>query len=241
MKFSTFDLVNITVFFSSTILGVYNGFIKTIINFAGFISSIMGAIALFPHLEAFGKNYVANELALSVLSALLAYIIALTIVSIVKFYILKFTALIRGNVVDKTLGLTIGIVRGVFFCLILFLVSMFFTSKKMVEGKEVKDFVGSLDQDNYPTWFLESETAELTIEANEFVLNALPKSILEYDLSKIGLDKWMNKATESRKKKDRLNKEEKSKTNLFRVWYVVIPRLRITHTLRSLFLVPQLN
>jgi uncharacterized membrane protein required for colicin V production len=213
MKFSTFDLVNITVFFSSTILGVYNGFIKTIINFAGFISSIMGAIALFPHLEAFGKNYVANELALSVLSALLAYIIALTIVSIVKFYILKFTALIRGNVVDKTLGLTIGIVRGVFFCLILFLVSMFFTSKKMVEGKEVKDFVGSLDQDNYPTWFLESETAELTIEANEFVLNALPKSILEYDLSKIGLDKWMNKATESRKKKDRLNKEEKSKTN----------------------------
>ncbi|MCC2645981.1 MAG: hypothetical protein K0R02_46 [Rickettsiaceae bacterium] len=211
MKFTIFDLVNLTFFLSSVFFGVYNGFIKSLINFFSFIVSIVGAIAMHPFCDAITKKYVANEIAQSVLSVLSAYIISLIITSVIKHYALKFTAILSGNIFDRILGLSVGVVRGTFFCLIIFWVAMFFTSKKMVQGKYVKDFTDSLDQDNFPNWFLESETAEVTITASDFVIQALPKEIIEYDLSKIGLDKMMNKAAKSYKDKEKEKAQRKEK------------------------------
>jgi membrane protein required for colicin V production len=213
MKFTIFDLVNLTFFISSVFFGVYNGFIKSLINLFGFIVSIVGAIAMHPFCDAIAKKYVANEIAQSVLSVLSAYIISLIITSVIKHYALKFTSIFSGNIIDRVLGLSVGVVRGTFFCLIIFWVAMFFTSKKMVQGKYVKDFTDSLNQENYPQWFLDSETADVTITASDFVIQALPKDAIEYDLSKLGLDKMMNKAAKSYKdkEKEKAKKREKIK------------------------------
>jgi uncharacterized membrane protein required for colicin V production len=199
MKLTIFDLINLMVFFSSVFFAVYNGFIKSLINLTAFLISILGAIAVFPYAEKICAKYIANEIAHYSISVLASYLISLVFTSFAKHYVLKFTTLIRGNILDRALGLIVGVIRGAFFCLIIFWVAMFFTSKKMVQGKHIHNFTDTLTNENYPKWFTESETFEVTTELNDFIINILPKEILNYDLSKLGIDKLLNQAVKSRK------------------------------------------
>jgi membrane protein required for colicin V production len=152
MIFTLFDILILTILSISSFLGLYRGMISITINLLGFIASIFAAILLYPYIHILFSGYVDNELITSIASGVISYLVSLVFFTFLTSKIVLFFSGISKGVLDRLLGLGLGIARGALLALIVFGTVAIFTAGTYSDTKNSKDLIFNLSIDNYPDW-----------------------------------------------------------------------------------------
>lgn len=173
MTFSFFDILILAMLSISSLLGVYRGMIHITVNLLGFVASIVAAIFLYSYVRILFSAYVDNELVTTIASALTAYIISLIIFTIITSKVTLLFGNTSKGVLDRILGLVLGVLRGGVFSLVLFAIIAIFTAGTYSDAEKSEDVVQNLSIDKYPEWLKESTTTiylEKALKASMFLV-----------------------------------------------------------------------
>lgn len=159
------DIAVFSILILSTLVGFVRGGLSSLLSTVGWIGAIVGNHYLFNSIEPFLEARFHSK----ILTFLLGYIGGLFILlfafSIVNFLILSLLNQFRGGMIDKTIGVIFGIIRG---CLIISFVFLCFeTGMKSLSGKE-----NSIN--DYPEVLLDAKTLPLMKRLETKLLDHIP-------------------------------------------------------------------
>ncbi|WP_250311137.1 CvpA family protein [Rickettsia endosymbiont of Oedothorax gibbosus] len=177
--FTWFDITILAIITASSMLGAYRGLAKVTISLLGFIFSIILAYYLSSYINEVISRYFINHIALVISSGSISYIISWSVCSFLTHKFLLMIAFISGGVVDRTLGLGVGVFRGMIICLFLFLVLTIFFSGSYLQAKTLKDVMQNTTIDKYPEWLKESTTTPYLDQLSKNFIKTLPQNSLE--------------------------------------------------------------
>ncbi|WP_375318737.1 CvpA family protein [Candidatus Tisiphia endosymbiont of Oplodontha viridula] len=177
--FTWFDIIILAIITASSMLGVYGGLIKLTINLLCFIFSILFAYYLSPYITEIVTRYFVNHVALVISSGIISYIISWIVCSFLTHKFLLIISVISGGVIDRTLGLAVGMLRGMIICLFLFLILTILFSGSYLQAKTLKDIIQNTTIDKYPEWLKESATTPYLDNLSKNLIRTLPQDSLE--------------------------------------------------------------
>lgn len=180
--FTVFDIILLAIIIVSSFFGLYRGALIIIVNFIGFIASIVAAVFLYGYVTQFVGSYIENDLANSIVSGVGSYIISLMVFTFISAKIILLISMFTGGALDRIIGLVLGFVRGMLISLLIFSVTAIFYAKTFYNASMAKDLVLNLSDEKYPTWLQESKTSEFFEEMIKKSINYLPESILDYQI-----------------------------------------------------------
>lgn len=175
MSFSIFDIIILSLVSFSLFFGIYRGSINIIINFIGFIASIVLAILAYPCIKPFLLNYVTNELFVSIISAVVSYICSLILFTFITSKIVGLCSTFSGGFLDRTLGLILGVIRGWIFAVIIFAGVAIFSSGSYVEAENTGELITKIDKEKYPAWLSSSKTTPYLQDFLNKIYQMLPE------------------------------------------------------------------
>ena len=205
MIFTLFDIIILTIIAISSLSGLYRGIINITINLLGFIGSIIAAIFLYPYVRLLSSGYVDNDLVTSLASGITAYIISLIAFTFLASKIALLFDGSRKSIFDRSLGLIVGVIRGILCSLILFSIIAIFTTRTYIEAENIEDLIFHLSFDKYPEWLKNSITTLHLEKLLKSSPSTLPKEILhsvKIPWLKKNRDKNIIDAIKKRKSKD---------------------------------------
>jgi len=180
MSFTIFDIIALTIIALSSISGLYRGFIRVVLGFAGFFLSIVGAAALTPFCKGFLAGYISHDVLLSLTSIIISYIFSLLVVSFTTSMLCKLLEpLTIGPIPDKLLGVIAGFVRGNIIVVILFALIAVFTTGSYIKAKSLDDIVKATDKNKYPDWLINSLTVDYFDDLTHQIIELVPKRLLQ--------------------------------------------------------------
>ncbi len=154
--FTWFDIIILMIITTSSMFGVYEGMVKFTISLLGFILSMFFTYCLFSYISGTISQYFINNIVLLITSGIISYIISWIICSFLTCKFLLMISVISGGVIDRSLGLIVGMLRGTIICLCIFLVLKIFFSDIYLQAKTLKDVIHNTTMDKYPQWLKES-------------------------------------------------------------------------------------
>ncbi len=177
--FTWFDITILAIITASSMLGAYGGLIKLTISLLGFIFSILFAYYLSLYITEIITQYFINHIALILTSGIISYVISLILCSFLTRQFLLMISFISGGIIDKSLGLAVGMLRGTIICLFIFLVLTIFFSGSYLQAKTLKDVIQNTTIDKYPEWLKESATTPYLDNLSKNLIKTLPQNSLE--------------------------------------------------------------
>ncbi len=174
-----FDIIIFTIGIGSGLLGLHAGIIKLSLKFLGFILSIILACAAYPLAKDIASEYSKNELVTSISSGIISYITFLIICTIVTSKLLTILSPIRGGSIDRTIGLIVGIARGLFICIIIYLMIAIFLSSSYLKSKNLDGMIQNTNEAEYPEWLKKSLSYFYVDMMSKFIIDIIPKTLLE--------------------------------------------------------------
>jgi uncharacterized membrane protein required for colicin V production len=178
MSFTIFDIIVLSILTASAMLGLYKGFIKVTIGFTAFILSLLLGYYLYPYTEDFLSKHLDNEIILMLLGGVISYILSLAICSFISSKLISFVQDIGGGIVDRFLGLVVGLIRGGVISLIIFAVVAIVTTKSYIGAHNLDQILKAASADKYPCWLTESMSSEYLDSAYKTVIEILPSDYL---------------------------------------------------------------
>lgn len=178
MILTVFDIITLTVILVSSILGLYRGFLNMLVNFLGFLASIVVAFMMYPHIRDIFEHYIKNELAISISSGIVSYVVSLIFFTFVISKITLFLSKIAGGFFDKSLGFFVGFVRGVAFAVIIFAISAVLTTGVYLKADNIRDMFLKLKSENYSSWLRDSITTAYYDRIMMNIIMLLPDDML---------------------------------------------------------------
>ena len=175
MPIEILDIILIIMMLISGVLAMVRGFSREILSISSW--AVAGIVAylfystLVPTVGGYMKSVTENELAISLVSGAIIFIIALIVVSLITLKIADFIVDSRVGALDRTLGFIFGAVRG--FLLIMVCVL----------------FAGFFLPDNLPRWVTEAKSKPMLDSVGESLINALPDDPAKFVLEKLGIGK----------------------------------------------------
>ncbi len=162
-ELNLFDAAVMLVFFLSTLLAFFRGFVREILSLGAWVGALMITFYAFPKVNEMLEPAIAKEMVRNFISALGTYITALVSISIINSVIMRYVK--EGSdvgMLDNFLGLLFGILRGGFVVSLGFWVmSLFF-----------------IDPESYPEWVQTAQTREL-VESGAQILAKLAPGYLD--------------------------------------------------------------
>lgn len=122
LSINSFDAFIFGVFFLSTIIAFFRGFIRELLSFGAWIGAALITIYFFPQAEHLMHQYVKSDKVAAGAGALIIYFIALIVISIINGIILKYVKDADVGLLDNFLGMLFGGLRGAFIVSFAFLV-----------------------------------------------------------------------------------------------------------------------
>ncbi|WP_425362607.1 CvpA family protein [Candidatus Tisiphia endosymbiont of Hybos culiciformis] len=177
--FTWFDITILAIITASSMLGAYRGLVKLTISLLGFIFSIIFAYYLSPYITKIITPYFINHIALVISSGIISYIISWILCSFLTNKFLLMISVISGGLIDRVLGLGVGMFRGMIICLFLFLILTIFFSGSYLQAKTLKDVMQNTTIDKYPEWLKESATTPYLDNLSKNFIKTLPQNSLE--------------------------------------------------------------
>ncbi|WP_375326796.1 CvpA family protein [Candidatus Tisiphia endosymbiont of Nemotelus uliginosus] len=174
-----FDLTILTIITASSLLGLYGGLIKLIIGTLGFICSIIITYFFSPYLTKVITKYLGDSITLEIVSGIISYIISLIICSLVTSKFITIVSVIRGGMIDRTLGLTAGFLRGTIIGLLLFKTVVILFADSSFKTKSLTDILQNATIDKYPNWLQNSATTPYFHTISKNLMDILPLHRLE--------------------------------------------------------------
>lgn len=164
------DIAVYAILILSTLVGFVRGGLSSILSTAGWIIAIIGNHYLFNNIEPFLESRFQSK----ILTFLVGYIgglfILLFLISVVNFLILSMLNQFRGGVIDKTIGIIFGGLRGALIVVVVFL--CFETSMKAISGED-----GSIK--DYPAVLLDARTLPLMKKFEVQLMEYIPDNFKE--------------------------------------------------------------
>ncbi|HJD55465.1 MAG TPA: CvpA family protein [Rickettsia endosymbiont of Pyrocoelia pectoralis] len=188
---------DITVFAIITIFsffGLYQGIIGFATRIIGFIASIMLTYLLYPHALEIIQKYVHNEILTIIIAGIASYVISLIVCIFIVYRFLALISFMRNNFIDRFLGLLAGAAVGVTISVLLFFVTMIFTSENYFKSKSLEDFVASNKSNKYSGVLKVSITTDYLDTLSKNIIVIIPDETLRSIkcLENKDLDKFKN-------------------------------------------------
>lgn len=156
--FTIFDITIFVIVTVSAMSGLHKGLVNMMVNLLGFISSIILALFLFPHIKFILIGNVENELLISILSGIIAYLCSLFIFTMITSRVVCLLKGISRGFFDRIFGLVVGALRGIIISLVIFAVLAIFLSGAYLKANNAEELIEALDEEKYPAWLTDSKT-----------------------------------------------------------------------------------
>ena len=183
MHFNLFDIILVTIFVASTLLGMYRGLVVTSINIGSFMLTIFLTIVLVPLSKEIVSEHVSNDLVVTIISLVISYLLARFSSNWLAKRLEEITDKYTKGVIDRSLGLWIGAIRGYVICLSLFMIAAIFTSSSYVGAKNYWQIIHHIDSKEYPKWLKKGTLFDIMqgsyIGANKFFSGTIVETYLE--------------------------------------------------------------
>ena len=200
MTLTLFDIVILTIVSISSLFGLYKGMIQIVINFLGFIASIVVAILLYPKVVVVFSTYFNNNLIISIASGVSAYIFSLIVFTFICSSLVMMVSVISKGWLDRLLGVVAGFVRGILISVILFWVLAIFATGAYSKARSLEDLVFNISQEDYPEWLKTAVVTPYLESILKDVVKLIPADILSNielpntkDIDKDGVVEEINK------------------------------------------------
>ena len=200
MTLTLFDIVILTIVSISSLFGLYKGMIQIVINFLGFIASIVVAILLYPKVVVVFSTYFNNNLIISIASGVSAYIFSLIVFTFSCSSLVMMVSVISKGWLDRLLGVVAGFVRGILISVILFWVLAIFATGAYSKARSLEDLVFNISQEDYPEWLKTAIITPYLESILKDVVKLIPAGILSNielpntkDIDKDGVVEEINK------------------------------------------------
>jgi membrane protein required for colicin V production len=180
MNFTLLDLIILAILALSSILGAYKGAIKLIIGIVTFLLSIIATYLLYPLANNIFIDHIDNKIILTIASAIASYLISVIMFSLLSTKCCALVKPISCGVMDRFIGLLLGFIRGVIFCLILFSLTAIFFSESYIDAKTSDDIIKNTVMDKYPEWLKQSLTTKYLDRISRDLVKLISKDEFQY-------------------------------------------------------------
>lgn len=154
------DLIVIGIIVLSAVFGLMRGFTREVLSLGSWIGAAIATIYGQPHLRPFVMDQLGNELAADIVSAVVIFIVALVVLSVLTHAISSRVRESRAiGALDRSLGVVFGLARGALIIIALWLV------------------IDYLAPENPPRTIREARTLPYVKQATEFVMSVVPSNL----------------------------------------------------------------
>ncbi|MFV0250779.1 MAG: CvpA family protein [Rickettsia aeschlimannii] len=174
-----FDITIFAIITLFSFFGLYQGIIGFATRILGFITSIMLGYFLYPYISDLIGKYMDNEVIRIIIVGVISYVIALILCVFIVYKFLAIISFMRNGFIDRFLGLLAGFAVGTTISLVLFFITMIFTSENYFKSKSLKDFVVSSKQTKYGGVLKVSVTTDYLDELSKNIIVIIPNETLK--------------------------------------------------------------
>ncbi len=183
---NTLDYIVLGIVLFSGLLALMRGFVREVLSLAGWIGAYYIAAKYSPHAEPFVHKYIHSSAAVTMGAAVITFVGALVVFSILGFFTAK---VIRGRAltaIDRSLGFVFGVLRGgLVVCIVYMAVTAVLWPnvehpdevkiEKTADGKEVV-----IDpKDEAPKWLTNARTFVAMKHGAGVLRSFLPEKTIE--------------------------------------------------------------
>lgn len=165
------DIAIIAVFCLSVLIGFVRGGLASILSTTGWILAIILNHYLFHNIEPFLQNKFSSKLLTFVIGYVGGIFLLLFLFSILNFIILSAVGQFKGGMIDRTIGVVFGGVRGGLLVIIVFL--CFEIVMKTLSGSDSTHQV-------YPEVVLDAQTLPLLKRGELMLVEYMPQAFQEH-------------------------------------------------------------
>ena len=122
MQITSLDILLIVIGLLSAGFAMYRGFVREVLSIVAWTTAAVTAWYFFPALLPHLTPYIASPLLSQAVSALVIFLVTLTVVSYITVRIADFVSESRMGALDRSLGFVFGLARGVLLMVIALLV-----------------------------------------------------------------------------------------------------------------------
>ncbi|BBJ30948.1 colicin V biosynthesis protein [Rickettsia asiatica] len=201
-----FDITIFAIITLFSFFGLYQGIIGFSTRILGFITSIMLGYFLYPYISELIGKYMDNEVIRIIIAGVISYVISLILCVFIVYKFLAIISFMRNGFIDRFLGLLAGFAVGTTISVVLFFITMIFTSENYFKSKSLKDFVVSSKQSKYGGVLKVSVTTDYLDELSKNIIVIIPNEILKS--IEIFENKDLNNFKNSLKKSNDSNDDE---------------------------------
>lgn len=174
-----FDIILIFIIFVSAMFALQRGFVKTLIGLLCFVSSIYVASVFMPFVDEMVFDYSNNVIIVTILAAIISYVISALLFAIINYQLGFLAKPISGGVVDRFLGLILGVLRGWLICYLLYGMVAVFSSSSYIKAKDMYQVINKVDLDDSPNWIKNSVVNVYLENTNDILTEIVPNSYLK--------------------------------------------------------------
>ena len=190
VAFNNLDYIVLGIILISGLLALMRGFVREALSLASWAGAIFLAAHYYPLLEPMVHQHIKTPEVVSMVSSGLIFVAALIVFTIVSYII---SGMIRGEAltaIDRSLGFVFGILRGVLFVGVLYLVvqTVVWPSLETAEpGQEsvIDSSVKSLqdvekkEKDPAPQWIIQAKTFPAMKYTAKIMKSFLPQKMID--------------------------------------------------------------
>ncbi|ABV74367.1 hypothetical protein A1C_00160 [Rickettsia akari str. Hartford] len=201
-----FDITIFSIITLFSFFGLYQGIIGFSTRILGFITYIMLGYFLYPYISELIGKYMENEVIRIIIACIISYLVSLILCVFIVYKFLAIISFMRNGFIDRFLGSLAGFAVGTTISLVLFFITMVFTSENYFKSKSLKDFVVSSKQSKYGGVLKVSVTTDYLDELSKNIIVIIPNETLKS--IKIFENKDLNNFKNSIKKSNDSNGDE---------------------------------
>ncbi|MBN8438843.1 MAG: CvpA family protein [Rickettsiales bacterium] len=177
-----FDIIVVTIILVSCLFGLYKGMIHLLVNFIGFIASLIVAFVLYPKIKVVVASYFNNEAVVAITSGISSYMFSLVFFTFICSSIIMMVSPISQGLLDRLLGLVAGFIRGAIIALVLYAIVAVFATKSYQKAEKIGDIFTEISTDKYPDWLKDSMFTKYLDSVLKDVVKMIPDRIIEHEM-----------------------------------------------------------
>ena len=190
MFLTLFDIVVGVICGIFAFLGLKKGMLGLLLKISIFLLSIVFTLLIFSIPKLLLQKYFNDEVFINIISGVISYIISLFICGLINKKIMKFVEEISGGIIDKALGLILGLLGGVLISCIIFSLVAVFSTGSYLKAENAKQVLNNVNPKKYPKWLKNSLTAPFLSESIENTVGIFPRNWVDKSLKSIRIFNW---------------------------------------------------
>ena len=134
--FTEIDIVVSLIITISVVFSFFRGFLKDFSSILVWVSTLFVTIVFYPYANVMIEDIIANEMVRNIVAIALLFLCAFICISIITSIILGIFAGMRQNIIDRSFGMVLGFVKGVFIVSMLHFILVLISEEEPAKLKQ---------------------------------------------------------------------------------------------------------